>query len=31
MTETTADALRDDYLARLDDAMRGLPHGVASD
>ncbi|MEU4015105.1 hypothetical protein AB0E56_07510 [Microbacterium sp. NPDC028030] len=31
MTETTADALRDDYLARLDEAMRGLPHGVASD
>lgn len=31
MTQTTADALRDDYLARLDEAMRGLPHGVASD
>ncbi|MFB8187950.1 hypothetical protein ACFC14_01415 [Microbacterium sp. NPDC055988] len=31
MTETTADALREDYLARLDEAMRGLPHGVATD
>lgn len=31
MTETTADTLREDYLARLDEAMRGLPHGVASD
>ncbi|WP_337005477.1 MULTISPECIES: hypothetical protein [unclassified Microbacterium] len=31
MTPTAADALREDYLARLDEAMRGLPHGVASD
>ncbi|MFK3678179.1 HAAS signaling domain-containing protein [Microbacterium sp. NPDC090218] len=31
MTENTADALREDYLAQLDEAMRGLPHGVASD
>ena len=31
MTETTAEALREEYLARLDEAMRGLPHGVASD
>ncbi|WP_435746897.1 HAAS signaling domain-containing protein [Microbacterium sp. PMB16] len=31
MTETTAEELRDEYLARLDEAMRGLPHGVASD
>jgi hypothetical protein len=31
MTENTAQTLRDDYLARLDEAMRGLPHGVASD
>lgn len=31
MTEKTAAELRDDYLARLDEAMRGLPHGVASD
>lgn len=31
MTDKTAAALRDDYLARLDEAMRGLPHGVASD
>ncbi|MDF2562660.1 MAG: hypothetical protein K0R99_4106 [Microbacterium sp.] len=31
MTDTTADALREEYLARLDDAMRGLPHGVATD
>lgn len=31
MTRTSADSLRDDYLARLDEAMRGLPHGVASD
>lgn len=31
MTENTPDALREDYLARLDDAMRALPHGVASD
>lgn len=31
MTEKTAAELRDDYLTRLDEAMRGLPHGVASD
>lgn len=31
MTQTTADSLREEYLARLDEAMRGLPHGVASD
>lgn len=31
MTRTSADTLRDDYLARLDEAMRGLPHGVAAD
>ncbi|MCS3443973.1 HAAS signaling domain-containing protein [Microbacterium phyllosphaerae] len=31
MTRTSADSLRDDYLARLDEAMRGLPHGVAAD
>ncbi|MGW9158029.1 HAAS signaling domain-containing protein [Microbacterium sp. NPDC055665] len=31
MTETTADTLREEYLARLDEAMRGLPHGVATD
>jgi len=31
MTELTADDLRADYLARLDEAMRNLPHGVASD
>lgn len=31
MTEKTAAELRDDYLSRLDEAMRGLPHGVASD
>ena len=31
MTETTAEDLREDYLARLDEAMRGLPHGVAAD
>ncbi|WP_336502130.1 HAAS signaling domain-containing protein [Microbacterium paraoxydans] len=31
MTEKTAAELREDYLARLDEAMRGLPHGVASD
>lgn len=31
MTSTAADALREDYLARLDEAMSGLAHGVASD
>ena len=31
MTEKTAEELRADYLARLDEAMRDLPHGVASD
>ena len=31
MTRTAADTLREDYLARLDEAMRGLPHGVATD
>lgn len=31
MTQTDAQTLRDDYLARLDEAMRDLPHGVASD
>ncbi|MDQ0728466.1 hypothetical protein [Microbacterium sp. W4I20] len=31
MTDTTAEQLRADYLARLDEAMRHLPHGVASD
>ena len=31
MTRTTAENLRDDYLARLDEAMRDLPHGVAAD
>lgn len=31
MTDSTAQDLREEYLARLDDAMRGLPHGVASD
>lgn len=31
MTETTAEDLRENYLARLDEAMRGLPHGVAAD
>lgn len=31
MTQSTADAQREEYLARLDEAMRGLPHGVASD
>lgn len=31
MTRTTAESLRDDYLARLDEAMRPLPHGVAAD
>lgn len=31
MTDTAAQDLRESYLARLDDAMRALPHGVASD
>lgn len=31
MTETAAATLREEYLARLDHAMRGLPHGVASE
>lgn len=31
MTENTPEALREDYLARLDTAMRELPHGVAED
>lgn len=31
MTETTAVALREDFLTRLDVAMRGLPHGIATD
>lgn len=31
MTDTTADALRDGYLGRLDAAMRDVPHGIASD
>ncbi|WP_226531395.1 HAAS signaling domain-containing protein [Microbacterium paraoxydans] len=31
MTQTDAQVLRDDYLARLDEAMRDLPHGVASE
>ena len=31
MTETTAVALREDFLTRLDGAMRGLPHGIATD
>lgn len=31
MTRTAANSMRDDYLARLDEAMRGLPHGVAAD
>ncbi|KJL20594.1 hypothetical protein RN51_02813 [Microbacterium oxydans] len=31
MTELTADDLSAQYLARLDEAMRNLPHGVASD
>lgn len=31
MTETDAKTLRDHYLSQLDEAMRGLPHGVASD
>lgn len=31
MTQATADALREEYLARLDEAMRAVPHGVASE
>ena len=31
MAGLTADTLREDYLTRLDEAMRGLPHGVATD
>ncbi|HWV49185.1 MAG TPA: hypothetical protein VN035_06975 [Microbacterium sp.] len=31
MIDTDADRLRGDFLARLDDAMRLLPHGVASE
>lgn len=31
MTEISAELLREEYLARLDEAMRGLPHGVAAD
>lgn len=31
MTENNPQARRDDYLARLDAAMRDLPHGVAAD
>jgi uncharacterized membrane protein len=31
MTDTDASRLRDDYLSRLDAAMRELPHGVASE
>ncbi|WEK60717.1 MAG: hypothetical protein P0Y60_15660 [Candidatus Microbacterium colombiense] len=31
MIETTAEHLREDYLARLDEAMRELPHGVAAE
>lgn len=31
MTENTPEYLREDYLARLDAAMRDLPHGVAAD
>lgn len=31
MTELTADDFSAQYLARLDEAMRNLPHGVASD
>lgn len=29
MTRIVADAMREEYLARLDDALRGLPHGTA--
>ncbi|MFJ6532434.1 hypothetical protein [Microbacterium sp. NPDC091662] len=31
MAGLTADTLREKYLIRLDEAMRGLPHGVATD
>lgn len=31
MTQATADVLREEYLARLDEAMRAVPHGVASE
>ncbi|CAH0152220.1 hypothetical protein SRABI76_00820 [Microbacterium oxydans] len=31
MTENAAQELRENYLSRLDDAMRQLPHGVATD
>lgn len=31
MTENAAQELREEYLSRLDQAMRGLPHGVATD
>lgn len=31
MTENTPETLRADYLARLDAAMRDLPHGIAED
>lgn len=31
MTDTGAARLRDDYLGRLDAAMRDVPHGIASD
>lgn len=31
MTQATADVLREEYLARLDEAMRTVPHGVASE
>lgn len=31
MNDIDATRLRDDYLARLDEAMRGLPHGVAGE
>jgi uncharacterized membrane protein len=31
MIENTSEALREDYLARLEAAMRDLPHGVAAD
>ncbi|QTV79186.1 HAAS signaling domain-containing protein [Microbacterium sp. NIBRBAC000506063] len=30
-TQTTGAQLRDDYLARLDAAMRGVPHGIAGE
>lgn len=31
MTQNTPEKVREDYLARLDAAMRDLPHGVAED